>query len=116
MPKRSLIQYLFFLVFVILALMLIVSSQDNRPSGVPPELSPYDAYLLFAKPCAENWSADAVLIEAEFIEPSEGKWEPTDGQLYKPPLEIVQESKFNNGRSHLHLFTFYSPQKRSSCC
>jgi|GEM_PF-3706639 hypothetical protein len=112
MPKRSLIQYLFFLVFVILALMLIVSPQDNRPSGVPQELSPYDAYLLFAKPCAENWSADAVLIEAEFIEPPAGKWEPTDGQLYKPPLEIVQESKFNNGRSHLHVFTFYFPSKK----
>ncbi|NJE47160.1 hypothetical protein E3E35_07040 [Thermococcus sp. GR7] len=100
------------LVFVILVLMLIVSLQDNKLSDIPPELSPYDAYLLFAKPYAENWSADAVLIEAEFIESPVGEWGPTDGQLYKPPLEIIPESKFNNGRSHLHVFTFYSPLKK----
>lgn len=86
--------------------------QDNRIPSIPQELSPYDAYLQLAKPYVENWSIDAVLIETEFIEPPVGEWGPTDGQLYKPPLEIIPESKFNNGRSHLHLFTFYAPSKK----
>ncbi|WP_456365608.1 hypothetical protein [Thermococcus sp.] len=120
MPKRSLIRYLLLLSIVILTLAFFITSsqdsrappQDNRTPSVPQELSPYDAYLQRAKPYAENWSIDAVLIEAEFIESPVGEWSPTDGQLYKPSLEIIPESKFNNGRSYLHLFTFYSPSKK----
>ena len=109
---------LVFLFLIAIAAIVVISMRGNPHmtgdgyNDPPSELSPYDAYLQLAKPYAENWSIDAVLIEAEFIESPVGEWSPTDGQLYKPSLEIIPESKFNNGRSYLHLFTFYSPSKK----